>query len=324
MFLRLLAEEVRAWDPALERGLALKRLAPHGNAKREPSATQVRRFVDEARVTGTLEHPSIVPVHHFGLDLRGRLYFTMQRVPGPTLAEVIELCGRRDAMWTLPRVVRALLAVCEAVAFAHDQGVIHRDIKPSNIKVGRLGEIYLLDWGVARRLDAVDIDAADTPTPDVEDGELERDDGLRTASGVIVGTPAFMAPEQALEMSPPYPRTDIYSLGAVLYRVLSGEPPHGSDGKDASKTLERLLEGPRPSLLERAPHADAELVSICEHAMARAPSVRCADARDLAQDPHAWLDGRVVRAHASGALAEFGKWTRRKLLRGLDLSSDCA
>ncbi|MBM3991264.1 MAG: hypothetical protein FJ298_09700 [Planctomycetes bacterium] len=331
-----MSEIVRVWDPALKRELALKRLAPHGDAEREPTATQVRRFIDEARITGTLEHPSIVPVHHFGLDPRGRLYFTMQRVPGPTLAEVIELCGRRDATWTLPRVVRALLAVCEAVAFAHDQGVIHRDIKPSNIKVGRFGEIYLLDWGVARRLDAADIDAADidavdidvvvmgavnAPTPDAAAGDLERDDGLRTASGVIVGTPAFMAPEQALEVSPPHPRTDVYSLGAVLYQVLSGEPPYGSDGNDASKTLERLLEGPPPSLLERAPHADAELVSICERAMAREPSVRYADARDLAQDLHAWLDGRVVRAHASGALAEFGKWTRRNRLAAASLAA---
>ena len=311
-----MSEIVRAWDPALKRELALKRLAPHGSAEREPTATQVRRFIDEARITGTLEHPSIVPVHHFGLDPRGRLYFTMQRVPGPTLAEVIELYHQGDAMWTLPRIVRALLAVCEAVAFAHDQGVIHRDIKPSNIKVGRFGEIYLLDWGVARRLDA-----DDTPTPDAEADALEREDGLRTASGVIVGTPAFMAPEHALGMSKPHPRTDVYSLGAVLYQLLSGEPPYGREGSDAASTLERVLSGPPPPLAQIAPHADSELVSICERAMAREPSVRYADARDLAQDLHAWLDGRVVRAHASGALAEFGKWTRRNRLAAASLAA---
>ncbi|MFM7296538.1 MAG: WD40 repeat domain-containing serine/threonine protein kinase, partial [Planctomycetota bacterium] len=311
-----MSEILRVWDPALKRELALKRLAPHGDPEREPTATQVRRFIDEARITGTLEHPSIVPVHHFGLDPRGRLYFTMQRVLGPTLAEVIDLSRRGDAVWTLPRVVRALLAVCESVAFAHDQRVIHRDIKPSNIKVGRFGEIYLLDWGVARRLDA-----DDTPTPDAEADALEREDGLRTASGVIVGTPSFMAPEQALGMSQPHPRTDVYSLGAVLYQLLSGEPPYGNVGQNAGTTLERVLAGPPAPLSQHAPRADAELVSICERAMAREPSVRYVDARDLAQDLHAWLDGRVVRAHASGALAEFGKWTRRNRLAAASLAA---
>ncbi len=315
-----MSEILRAWDPALKRELALKRLAPHGDPDRDPTATQVRRFIDEARITGSLEHPSIVPVHHFGIDPGGRLYFTMQRVPGPTFAEVIELSRNADPVWTLPRVVRALLAVCEAVAFAHDQRVIHRDIKPSNIKVGRFGEIYLLDWGVARRLEA-----SDSPTPDGEDEDLSFDEGLRTASGVIVGTPAFMAPEQALGLSAPHPRTDVYSLGAVLYQVLSGEPPYGRgtqpDGATEATTIERVLAGPPEPLATIAPEADAELVSICERAMAREPSVRYTDARDLAHDLHAWLDGRVVRAHAQGALAEFGKWTRRNRLAAASLAA---
>lgn len=315
-----MSEILRAWDPALKRELALKRLAPHGDPEREPTATQVRRFIDEARITGSLEHPSIVPVHHFGIDPGGRLYFTMQRVPGPTLAEVIELSRRGDPVWTLPRVVRALLAVCEAVAFAHDQRVIHRDIKPSNIKVGRFGEIYLLDWGVARRLES-----PDSPTPDGEFEEPATDDGLRTASGVIVGTPAFMAPEQALGLSAPHPRTDVYSLGAVLYQLLSGEPPYGrgsgAEGSTQSTTIERVLAGPPKPLSQLAPRADAELVSICERAMAREAAVRYADARDLAQDLHAWLDGRVVRAHERGAFAEFAKWTRRNRLAAASLAA---
>jgi WD40 repeat protein len=307
-----MSEIVRVWDSALKRDLALKRLAPMGDSEREATATQVRRFIDEARITGSLEHPSIVPVHHFGLDAGGRLYFTMQRVPGPTFAEVIDLVRRGADGWTMPRAVRALLAVCEAVAFAHDQRVIHRDIKPSNIKVGRFGEVYLLDWGVARRLE-------DPEELDPEDAEADGiEDDLRTASGVVLGTPAFMAPEQARGTTPPSPRTDVYSLGAVLYHLLGGQPPYGrgksADDSTQSTTLDRVLEGPPASLAASAPDADPELVSICERAMAREPSARYADARELAADLNAWVDGRVVRAHATGALAEFGKWTRRNRL----------
>src|SRR5262245_47103511 len=150
---------LRVRDVDLRRVLAMKVVLNRGDvADASPEATRARtrllgRFLDEAQVTGQLDHPGIVPVHELGLDREGRVYFTMRLVAGRDLEKIFELVRAGQEGWSTTRAVGALLKVCEAVAYAHSKGVVHRDLKPANVMVGRFGEVYVMDWGLARVLD---------------------------------------------------------------------------------------------------------------------------------------------------------------------------
>ncbi len=292
----------RAWDPDLERPLARKFVATCGGTHGQ---RRLRRFLTEARVTAGLEHPGIVPVHELGLDAEGRVYFTMPVVEGCHFGEVIALERDGSEEWTLKRAVGVLQRVCEAVAYAHDRGVVHRDLKPANIMVGRFGEVYVLDWGLARRGDP----GLPKPTATPLDAEA-----LQTQDGDVVGTPAYMAPEQARgDLARVGFAADIYSAGAILYHLLAGQAPYVDPGVDSSSTavLARVLEGP-PRPIERvAGDRPAELCAIAARAMAREPADRYGTMLDLAYDLRAYLEHRVVEAHRTGALAELRKWISR-------------
>lgn len=307
------------WDEDLERSLAMKVSTALDPGKGRPlnskAAAILGRFLEEARVTGQLDHPGIPPVHELGVAPDGEVYFTMPLIRGRDFSEVIARVQVGEEGWSVIRAVGILQRVCEAVSFAHQRGVIHRDIKPANIRVGDYGEVYLMDWGIAlltTRLEPrsdpsiardPEASAVETPHPD-----------RRTGQDEIVGTPCFLPPELVLDPTAGAGRrTDVYALGATLYHLLAGVPPYLTEGERSTHAtvLARLREGPPHSLEEAAPQTAPELVAICERAMARNPAERYPTADALADELRAFLEGRVVRAYEIGPWAEAKKWVQR-------------
>jgi serine/threonine protein kinase len=320
----------RVFDQDLRRTLAMKVMldveAQAGESASQLSATSRRcaRFLEEAQITGQLDHPGIVPVHEMGLDDQGRLFFTMKLVKGRDLREILELLREGKEGWNLTRALNVLLRVCEAMAFAHEKGVIHRDLKPANIMVGRFGEVYVMDWGLAKVLGRPDPHDVRLAVPDAsrsivrterkEMADVEPDSSLATMDGDVVGTPCYMAPEQAKgRLEDIGPHSDVYSLGSMLYQVLSGQMPYVPPNEKVSPhtVLGLLIQAPPKPLAEIARNVPDELVAICEKAMARDVRERYPSMLGVAEDLRAFLEGRVVKAHETGAVAEFKKWIAR-------------
>jgi len=277
-----------ALDRNMRREVALKILLPE--LSRAPDA--VERFAWEARIQGRLEHPSIVPVHDLGVRTDGRIFFTMKRVRGQTLADVLEALGRGDPdarrQFTRRRLLNAFVSVCMALEFAHRAGVLHRDLKPSNIMLGDFGEVYVLDWGIARLLTERDTAAAPATATSMED--LPR--GTATADGAWVGTPGYMAPEQVQgESALLDARTDVYALGAVLFEILTGARLH--DRGSAALDMASTLDGADASIVDRFPDLEVapELESICVRATALAKTDRFESVGKLAEALERYLDG---------------------------------
>ncbi len=304
----------RVYDGELKRSIARK------TALRANERT-LAAFLDEAQITGQLDHPGIVPVHELGLDARGQVFFTLRLVQGHTLADVFRLVEAREDGWTQARALDVLMRVCEAMAYAHSKGVIHRDLKPTNIMCGAFGEVYVMDWGLARVLETQRGTTSPPPahlpssarTTRAEELSITPDSPLASLEGDIVGTPYYMSPEQAagdrVEMSA---RSDVYSVGAILYQILGGRAPY-SDGeaRHHAQILLRLTQGPPQSLAALNASLPGEFLAICEKAMARHPAARYADMAAMALDLRAFLDQRVVQAYRVGAWQEFKKWCRR-------------
>jgi eukaryotic-like serine/threonine-protein kinase len=248
-----------------------------------------RRFLAEARLTARLQHPGIVAVQDLGELADGRAWYTMEIVRGRTLTEIVaelhRAWGEEGAEWTLRRVVAALASACQAVAAAHAEGVVHRDLKPDNVMIGAFGEVRVMDWGLARDLGAGEgpLSSGDAPA------------GAHSAVGRVVGTPAFMAPEQARGEAIG-PTADVYSLGALLYAILTGRSPFPGDGRAAWLAL---LAGPPPDpLAVGRGELPLELVEVCRGAMARDHRERPADAAALARLLADWLEGARKRQEA--------------------------
>jgi len=319
---------LRVWDGDLRRQLAMKIVlpaGPEGEAPCEVDSRVLARFLEEAQVTGQLDHPGIVPVHELGLDAKGRVYFTMKLVRGRDLQQVFGLVFLERDGWNETRALGVLQRVCEAMAYAHRKGVIHRDLKPSNVMVGDFGEVYVMDWGLARvrgQEDAHDEELrarAETPDAGVRTQRSETREGtpqspLLTHAGDVMGTPAYMPPEQARgEIRELSPRSDVYSVGAMLYHLLARRmpyaPAHGS--WNHGMILDRVRGGPPRALADFGRAVPAELVAICEKAMARSSADRYEDMLAFADDLRAYLEHRVVRAYETGAWAEARKWVQR-------------
>ncbi|MCP3914360.1 MAG: serine/threonine protein kinase [bacterium] len=321
---------LRVWDEDLRRHLAMKVML----GKREPQTSDgkpavdsihLARFLEEAQVTGQLDHPGIVPVHELGLDADGQVFFTMKLVNGTTLGDVFDELAAGSDNWTEVRVLGLIVKICEAMSYAHAKGVIHRDLKPANVMVGKFGEVYVMDWGLAKilgREDEKDLRVqpeAPARTSDLLSDRRDQagqtpDSPLYTMDGDVVGTPAYMAPEQAAgrvsEMGPP---SDVYALGAMLYQLMAGHMPYVPPRIRLNNyaVWQRVQEGPPRPLHELAPASPPELVAICERAMEREARARYPDVQALAADLAAYVEGRVVRAYEKGALAEIRKWVRR-------------
>ena len=330
---------LKVWDDDLRRVLAMKVALDAGVPSSTASATTspklVARFLEEAQVTGQLDHPGIVPVHEIGLDSAGRLYFTMKLVEGRDLKAIFDLVFAGREGWSVTRAVGVIQKACEAVAYAHRKGVIHRDLKPANVMVGSFGEVFVMDWGLARvlgRKDAHDLHAAGlrdekgapagsskaeswrvrTERSDLVESSAASD--LRTAEGDVLGTAAYMPPEQARgDVENLTPRSDVYSVGAMLYHLLARRAPYLEPGAfhGHHAVLLRVLEGPPKPLASIDSRVAPELAAICEKAMAREPSDRYPDTLALAEDLRAYLEHRVVAAYETGAIAELKKWVAR-------------
>jgi len=328
-----MGEVYRATQIDLNRDVALKVLTLQHEDDRDEFR---QRFSREAQVTARLDHPSIVPVYAFGENDDGVCFYTMRLVKGHELKQVLEFARHEHRDWNLARAVSVLVHVAQAMAFAHSHKVIHRDLKPSNVMVGDLGEVYVMDWGLARTLGQADIRDIRLRVPrrgnPVLEGEslsatiawrsvgtglsdTALDTPLMTMDGAVVGTPAYMSPEQAAgDIDHVDQRSDVYSLGVMLYQLLSGHAPHvPPDGSCPSPldVLQSVLKDAPEPLSEIAPQAPPELVAICDKAMARVPESRYDSALELANDLQAFLEQRVVSAYQNGAVAEARKWIAR-------------
>jgi len=327
---------LKVWDEDLRRNLAMKVLLPSAtqNARHpEGGPRRLARFLEEAQITGQLEHPGIVPVHELGLDSEGQVFFTMKLVRGRTLKQIFLQVQEGAEGWNLTRALGVVLKVCEAVAYAHAKRVIHRDLKPANVMIGNFGEVYVMDWGLARvlgrkdahelRIERPDTTAHSVHTDRREEREGTPDSPLLTLGGDVVGTPAYMPPEQARgQVESLGPASDVYSIGAMLYHLLTGQVPYVPPGaRISSRTvLLRVIEGPPRPIHELRRDVPPELEAICDKAMARDPARRYASTLDLAEDLRAYLEHRVVQAYETGALAEGRKW----IARNRALASACA
>lgn len=315
------------FDRDLRRTLAMKVTRKQAVSKESDTTSSetegLARFLEEARITGQLDHPGVVPVHDCGFNDQGRLFFTMRLVNGQEFTKIIDLVHGADqaSEWNMTRALGVLLKVCEAMSFAHDKRVVHRDLKPSNVMVGRHGEVYVMDWGLARMADREDRHSLRSNQEYQDVAEAEADATLSpshsplvTLDGTILGTPYYMPPEQAAgRLEELGPRSDVYSLGAMLYHLLSGKHPYFVEGAKvtAQEALAMVRGGPPESVEQLGPKAAPELVAICQRAMARNPEQRYADMGELAEDLRAYLEGRVVQAHQIGAWAEVRKWVQR-------------
>ncbi len=254
------------------------------------------RFTREAVLTARLQHPSIIPVHEAGVWSDDEPFYAMKLVVGASLAQLIAKTKNLDERLAL---IPNVIAVVDALAYAHAQRVIHRDLKPDNVIVGEFGETIVIDWGLAKELDAED-DPDAPPYRTFAAGQ--------TIEGSAMGTPPYMAPEQAAGEHVDQ-RADVYGLGAMLYHVLSGSAPY--EGTSADEIIDQLLAAPPPPLAARQDGIPPDLLTIVDKAMARDPVERYADAKQLADDLKRFQRGQLVAAHAYSR----GELVRRWLVR---------
>ena len=291
-------------DTYLGRDVALKEaLADAPEASRPElspkSSPHLARFLREARVTGRLDHPSIVPVHELGRRADGRLYYTMRLVPGRTLEQAVKEAGAwQERLRLLPHFVD----LCQAVAYAHSRGVLHRDLKPANVMIGEFGETVVLDWGLAKEVgeqEAKDDGMVNRLRSMGLDVGASDEEAAKTAMGAVMGTPAYMSPEQARgDVESIDERSDVYALGAVLYELLTGQLPFAD--RRAAQVLHGVLHEEPPAVLSIEPNVPQELAAVCERAMQKQPEARYAHVRDLAEDIERFQSGRLVQTYAYG------------------------
>ncbi|MEZ4297184.1 MAG: serine/threonine-protein kinase [Polyangiaceae bacterium] len=274
-----MGEVWHAVQRSLGRDIALKQLATDNPAAEE-------HFLSEARVTARLSHANIVPVHALGRSPDGRPMLAMKLVKGRSW---LDLLAEDSASRSLTRHIEILLAVCNAVAFAHAEGFLHRDLKPANVMVGEFGQVFVVDWGLAVGLDR---DACE------RHGILFAGDVRSPA-----GTPAYMAPELATGNGRAQgPATDVYALGAILHELVSGAPPHAAE--DTAAALRHAVESPSPEYSQSVPR---ELADICRRAMARLPADRYPDVPAFQSALESYLSHAAARAITQKGLAALAR-----------------
>jgi serine/threonine-protein kinase len=300
-----------AHDQELRREVALKEMQDQ-HADRADSRA---RFLLEAEITGGLEHPGIVPVYGLGHYEGGRPYYAMRFIRGDSLKEAIEGFHRADVPGRDPGgralALRQLLGrfvdVCDAIAYAHSRGVLHRDLKPGNIMLGRFGETLVVDWGLAKAVGrgAGDGGAGEGPLQPASAGGSSA-----TQLGSAIGTPAFMSPEQAAgRLDLLGPASDVYSLGATLYCLLTGKA--AVEGKDLGEVLRKVQRGEFPPPRQVKREVPQALEAVCLKAMALRPKDRYPTARALADDVEKWLADEPVSAWREPLRVRAGRWARR-------------
>ena len=293
----------RATDTTFGREVAVKVLKETFS----PTSGVARRFADEARITGQLQHPAIPPVHDFGTLPDGRPFLAMKLIKGQTLDELLK--ERADLDADRGRFVIVFEQICQAIAYAHAHSVIHRDLKPANVMVGSFGEVQVMDWGLAKVLGTQTAEEDPDTTANVTNVDSLRDsDGLFTHAGSVLGTPAFMSPEQALgAVTQIDVRSDVFGLGAVLAVILTGKPPFTSASAETSRI--QAAQGKVGESFARLDEcgADAELVQLCKRCLSPEPADRPKDAGEVARavaDLRAAADERIRQAELDRVKAE--------------------
>ena len=302
-------------DRRLRRLVAMK-AALHREERKD---ADVLRFVEEAQVMGQLEHPNIVPVHELGADDEGNPYYTMKLIRGTTLRDIVKRLDAGDAEalaeYPLNALLNIFLKICDAVAFAHSRGVVHRDLKPHNVMIGQYGEVLVVDWGLAKI-----IDRPAPPTDDAEPADGVRSDrgdeaAHRTIPGAVLGTPTYMAPEQAYGDAEAIDgRSDIYALGGILYHLLSLRT--AVTGKHQAEVLFKLTSGELTPLAAWEPDGPApppgqerpalrhlpggripdSLAAVVDKAMALDPAARYQQVQELQQEIEKFQAGFATEA----------------------------
>lgn len=289
----------RAYDQKLGRTIAVKELKGH-----DANSTSEQRFLREAKITASLEHPAIVPVHDLGRFPSGKPFYCMKLVAGRSLEAAIASASTLSQRLSL---VPHLITVTEAIAYAHESQVIHRDLKPANVLVGQFGETWVIDWGLAKKIETTNSGELAALDENQHVSDTKWSEHL-THTGELMGTLPYMAPEQArgdrLDT-----RTDVYALGAMLYQVLSGVRPY-EKLKTENLYLHILKEGPE-DLEQLQANLPSDLIAIVRHAMSRDPEMRYATAKELAEDLRRFQAGRLVQAHHYSAQELIRRWARR-------------
>jgi eukaryotic-like serine/threonine-protein kinase len=283
-----------AVDRELGRQVAVKILLDPDTASR----ARVERFVEEARITAQLDHPAVVPVYEVGLTDSGDLYYTMKRVDGTPLSRILAGLRRLEPRlvdaFPSARLLSVFVSVCQAVAFAHDRGVVHGDIKPDNVMVGAYGEVLLLDWGFATRIGIDDL------------ASLRRRLGAegKDRPVAVFGTPGYLPPERITGGGPPAPVSDVYALGVILYEILTLQRPFRARTREAM--LAAAVEGDPVPPPERAPgrRIAEDLGDLCMDCLARDPRRRPASASELAEAVIAYLSGSHRRTECEGRVKQ--------------------
>ena len=291
---------LKAVDNRLKRKVALKELL-------RPDEEEEQRFMREALIIARLQHPSIIPIQDLGRwASSGKPYYAMSMVSGRSLAELIEETkSLEERLALLPNVI----AVADAISYAHSQNIIHRDLNPANVLIGAFGETVVIDWGLA-----VDLAEPRVPTPAPRKPASVRAhdaNGRLTITGAVLGTAEYMPAEQA-EGKEVDERADVYAIGAMLYHLLAGAPPY--DGSSSSEIMEKVLKGPPVPLQRRQRDLPDELVTIVAKAMAREPTQRYPTAKELTEDLKRFQTGQLVSAHPYSIYNLLRRWVRRNRL----------
>ena len=307
-----------ARDEKLRRNVALKEM----NQQAAESPKLWQRFQREAEITGHLEHPNVVPLYVSGVNPESGLPFYVMRFLGKqTLAEAIrEYHARREAgvddAIDLHRLLAAFMDVCQAIAFAHSRGVVHRDLKPENVALDSFGQVLVLDWGLAK----LDSDGELSTRLALSGGSIEESALAQTMDGDVVGTPLYMAPEQAAgDLNHVDSRTDVYGLGAILFAILTGNAPHENSHKASDGTLRvqdlltAIAESETPRPRDFNPSVPRDLESICLRAMASQKFARHASATELADEVERWIAGKHRKEASYDAMRMTGRDLRSRL-----------
>ena len=313
-------------DRSLRRRVAMKLLiSPNGEASRQ----HVNRLLAEAQTTGQLEHPNIVPIHEVGIYQDDKYYFTMKLVKGKTLKEIFRKLHKKDGvvddLYSLPRLLAIFQQIANGLGFAHSRGVIHRDLKPDNIMLGEFGEVLIMDWGIAKLVDqvsgaktAADVDVNNSFADHFDGIDSQEKDG--TVVGTVAGTLGYMSPEQARgEVDKLDARTDIFSLGAMLYEMFAGSPPYNQpNAKERLRAAANQVAVESPTSRVRKTNSSTralkiprEVAAIAMKAIASKPADRYQSAQEFFDDIQRYLEGHTVKACPDTFVQLTAKWMKR-------------
>jgi serine/threonine-protein kinase len=303
-------------DENLGRTVVMKTLQPQF----QNLETYQKRFLREARVTAQIPHPATIPVYELSRDSDGNAYFTMKKLKGRDLSEILDKIAEGDKetieKYTLDKLLSVLVTCSQCLAFAHKQGVVHRDMKPANIMVGDYGEIMVMDWGLAKVWDMHDDDEVDKL---IRSGQ-QTIPGRLTGRGDVQGTPFYMSPEQAIETGDVDARTDIYNMGIILFEVLTGESY--MSGKSFKEIKRKLQEDPVREPIEVARkkrRIPPELNAICVRALQRRPQDRYQKMSEMSRDLRAAMLNNPVSVYQEPFYQRALKFRNNKVLSGAAL-----